>query len=403
VTKYEFLEVPHNQSIMLTDLSKALLQRRAAGLYRTRTISDGPQSTRMTIDGETFLAFCSNDYLALANDPELLAAASLGLDRYGIGAGASHLINGHSQAHHELEKTLADFTRFPRALLFSTGYMANMAVATALLGRHDAIFADRFNHASLNDAALLSQASLRRYHHLDLDHLESQLAQTPAKCKLVMTDAVFSMDGDCAPIDDLLVLCQRFGAWLLVDDAHGFGVLGEQGRGSLFQTHFPENHVPHLIYMATLGKAAGVAGAFVAAQTEVIETLIQQGRTYGYTTASPPLLAHTLLTSLQIIAQQSWRREQLVRLIERLRQGLVSLPWQLLPSTTAIQPLLVRDNEQALQLSTALRERGIWVPAIRPPTVPKGTARLRITLSAAHTLAEIDQLTLTLRDLANTL
>ncbi|MFZ1712797.1 MAG: 8-amino-7-oxononanoate synthase [Nitrosomonas sp.] len=389
---------------MLVDLNESLLQRRAAGLYRTRAISDGPhQSTRMRIDGKTFLAFCSNDYLALANDSELLTAASQGLNRYGIGAGASHLINGHNQAHHELEKALADFTGFPRSLLFSTGYMANIAVATALLGRHDAIFADRFNHASLNDAALLSQAKLRRYAHLDLDHLESQLAQTPAKRKLIMTDAVFSMDGDCAPIEDLLVLCQRFDAWLLVDDAHGFGVLGEQGRGSLFQAHSLENHVPNLIYMATLGKAAGVAGAFVAAQTEVIETLIQQGRTYGYTTASPPLLAHTLLTSLRIIAQQSWRREQLVRLIERLQQGLTSLPWQLLPSTTAIQPLLVGDNEQAVQLSVALRERGIWVPAIRPPTVPKGTARLRITLSAAHTLAEVDQLTLTLRELASTL
>jgi len=387
---------------MLDDLNEALQQRRASGLYRLRTITDGPQSTRMVIDGKTYLAFCSNDYLGLANDPTLSAAVFQGLIHYGVGAGASHLINGHSQAHHELEKALADFTGFPGALLFSTGYMANMAVATALMGRHDTIFADRFNHASLNDAALLSRAKLMRYHHLDLNHLENQLAQTPAKRKLVMTDAVFSMDGDCAPIDDLLTLCQRFDAWLLVDDAHGFGVLGEQGRGSLFQTHSysPSNHAPHLIYMATLGKAAGVSGAFVAAQSEVIETLIQQGRAYGYTTASPPLLAHALLTSLRIIAQQSWRRERLTGLIERLRQELVSPPWRLLPSTTAIQPLLVGQNEHALQLSAALRARGIWVPAIRPPTVPKGTARLRITLSAAHTLAEIDELALALRDLA---
>lgn len=387
---------------MLADLSEALEQRRIAGLYRSRAVSDGPQSTRMIIDGITYLAFCSNDYLGLANDPELLAAASLGLGRYGMGAGASHLINGHSQAHHRLETALADFTRFPRALLFSTGYMANMAVATALLGRHDAVFADRLNHASLNDAALLSQAKIRRYRHLDLDHLESLLAQTAARRRLVMTDAVFSMDGDYAPIGDLLALCQRYDAWLLVDDAHGFGVLGEQGRGSLFQNRFPENHPPHLIYMATLGKAAGVAGAFVAAQTAVIETLIQQGRTYGYTTALPPLLAHTLLTSLQIIAGQSWRRLRLAELIEHLRHGLASSAWQLLPSTTAIQPLLVGDNERASQLSTLLRERGIWVPAIRPPTVPKGTARLRITLSAAHTFADIDELTRALQDLANT-
>ncbi len=385
---------------MLADLKETLQQRCASGLYRARTVSIGPQSTRMTIDGETYLAFCSNDYLALANDPDLLAAAAEGLNRYGVGAGASHLINGHSQAHHELESALEAFTRFPRALLFSTGYMANMAVATALVGRHDAIFADRLNHASLNDAALLSQAKLIRYPHLDLSHLEKQLARTVARRKLVMTDAVFSMDGDCSPINDLLALCQRFDAWLLVDDAHGFGVLGEQGRGSLFQAHSPESHAPHLIYMATLGKAAGVAGAFVAAQTEVIETLIQQSRTYGYTTASPPLLAHTLLASLQIIKQQAWRREQLTRLIQHLRHRMTSLPWQLLSSMTAIQPLLIGENEKALQLSEALRKRGIWVPAIRPPTVPKGTARLRITLSAAHTLAEIDQLALALQDLA---
>ncbi|MDT8364277.1 MAG: 8-amino-7-oxononanoate synthase [Nitrosomonas sp.] len=385
---------------MPTDLNEALQQRHAAGLYRTRTVSAGPQSTQISIEGKSYLAFCSNDYLALANDPELLAAAAQGLTRYGVGAGASHLINGHHQAHHDLEEALADFTGFPRALLFSTGYMANMAIATALLGRHDAIFADRFNHASLNDAALLSQARLLRYPHLDLGHLENQLARTQANRKLVMTDAVFSMDGDCALIDDLLALCQRFGAWLLIDDAHGFGVLGEQGRGSLFQTHSPTNHAPHLIYMATLGKAAGVAGAFVAAQEDIIETLIQQGRTYGYTTASPPLLAHTLLTSLQIIAQQSWRQAALARLIEQLRQELSSLPWQLLPSVTPIQPLLVGDAQKTVQLSLALRERGIWVPAIRPPTVPKGTARLRITLSARHTQAEIDQLALALRDLA---
>lgn len=390
----------HCNDSKLADLNDALQQRRAAGLYRARTVSSGPPSTRMTIDGKTFLTFCSNDYLALANDPELLTAAAEGLKHYGMGAGASHLINGHSQAHHELETALAAFTRFPRALLFSTGYMANIAIATALVGRHDTVFADRLNHASLNDAARLSQAKLIRYPHLDLNYLEKQLARTPTKRKLVMTDAVFSMDGDCAPINDLLALCQRFDAWLLVDDAHGFGVLGEQGRGSLFNTHSPTSHAPHLIYMATLGKAAGVAGAFVAAQTEVIETLIQQSHTYGYTTASPPLLAYTLLTSLQIIKQQAWRREQLTRLIQHLRAGLATLPWRLLPSMTAIQPLLVGENENALKLSEALRKRGIWVPAIRPPTVPNGTARLRITLSAAHTLAEIDQLVLALQDLA---
>lgn len=317
-----------------------------------------------------------------------------------MGSGASHLISGHSRAHHELEEALAEFVGLPRTLLFSTGYMANMAVVTALMGREDAIFADRLNHASLNDAALLSRARFIRYPHLDLVTLEKQLKTIQARRRLIVTDAVFSMDGDRAPVAELLALCQRFDAWLLLDDAHGFGVLGEQGKGSLYDPQEVERNVPHLIYMATLGKAAGVSGAFVAAQASMIETLIQHSRTYGYTTAAAPLLAHALLTSLQLISQGVWRRERLVQLIEQLRQKLQSLPWQLLLSDTPIQPLLVGGSREAVRLDQALRERGIWVPAIRPPTVPQGMARLRISLSAAHAGEDVDQLSAALHDLA---
>ncbi|MCC6916299.1 8-amino-7-oxononanoate synthase [Nitrosomonas sp.] len=385
---------------MLPDLTEALQQRKQAGLYRLRPVLEGPQSPHVTIEGRDFLAFCSNDYLGLANHPALIAAVAEGAQRYGVGSGASHLISGHSRAHHELEEALAAFVGLPRALLFSTGYMANMAVVTALAGREDAIFADRLNHASLNDAALLTRARFIRYPHLDLDVLARQLEATTARYRLVITDAVFSMDGDTAPVAELLALCRRFDAWLLVDDAHGFGVLGEQGRGCLYYPQQVERDVPNLIYMATLGKAAGVSGAFVAAQAPVIETLIQHGRTYGYTTAAPPLLAHTLLTSLQLIRQDVWRRERLVRLIALLRQKLQTLPWPLLPSETPIQPLLAGENQEAVRLDRALCERGIRVPAIRPPTVPQGMARLRISLSAAHTEADVEQLSVALHELA---
>lgn len=386
---------------MLPDLTEALQQRKLEGLYRTRPILKGPQAPHITIDGRNFLAFCSNDYLGLANHPTLIAAAAEGAQRYGVGAGASHLISGHSWAHHALEIALADYVGLARALLFSTGYMANMAVVTALVGREDTIFADRLNHASLNDAALLSRARFVRYPHLDLAALEKQLKTTRTRRKLVITDAVFSMDGDQAPVAELLALCQRFDAWLLLDDAHGFGVLDAQGRGSLYVPHKVARDVPHLIYMATLGKAAGVSGAFVAAQAPVVETLIQHGRTYGYTTAAAPLLAHTLLASLQLMRQDNWRRERLAQLIARLRQKLQTLPWELLPSVTPIQPLLAGTSQQAVRLDQALRERGIWVPAIRPPTVPQGMARLRISLSAAHTEEDVDQLSAVLHDLAS--
>lgn len=384
----------------IEQLREQQLVRKKAGLLRNRMTLGGPQETHVSVDGQDFLAFCSNDYLGLANHPALIEAVTDGAQRYGVGAGASHLISGHSTAHHNLEVALARFVGFPRALLFSTGYMANIGVVTALLGRGDAVFADKLNHASLNDAALLSRAKLIRYPHADMSVLEKRLAASKAKRKLVMTDAVFSMDGDIAPVAELLALCERFDALLLLDDAHGFGVLGKQGRGTLSLVEDGNIQSPNIIYMATLGKAAGVFGAFVAAQPEVIETLIQHARSYIYTTATPALLSHTLLKSLVLIEQEEWRREHLKQLITQLKTELQSLRWPLLSSDTPIQPLIVGDSETVMQITMALREAGILVPAIRPPTVPEGTARLRISLSALHREEDVKRLTTVLKKLA---
>ena len=385
---------------MFADLTGQLRIREQQGLRRVRQIVGSPQASHITVGGQDYLAFSSNDYLGLANHPALIQAVCEGAQRYGIGAGASHLINGHSTAHHQFEETVAAFTGFPQALLFSTGYMANTGVVTALAGRNDAVFADKLNHASLNDAALLSRATFIRYPHLNLAVLEKRLAATQARRKLVISDAVFSMEGDIAPIAPLIALCERYDALLVLDDAHGFGVLGRQGRGSLHTAQELVAHSPHVVYMATLGKAAGVFGAFVAAQPEVIETLIQSARSYIYTTATPPALSHALLTSLRLIEQEEWRREALARHIAQLKQGLQSLPWKLLPANTPIQPLLIGDSAEAVRISQGLRERGVLVPAIRPPTVPQGTARLRISLSAAHQPQDIARLTDALHELA---
>ena len=333
----------------------------------------------------------------LANHPQLIAALQQGAAQYGAGAGAAHLVSGHTQAHHELEAALAAFVGKPAALLFSTGYMANLGVVQALVGKDDTVFADKLNHASLNDAMLLSRAHIKRYRHNDMVQLAQMLAKTPSGRKLIITDAVFSMDGDLALLPELLALCEQHDAWLLVDDAHGFGVLGEHGRGSLAHFGIVSRRI---IYMATLGKAAGVFGAFVAAEQVVIDTLINQARSYVYTTATPPALASAVLASLQLIEQGEESRAHLQRLITQLRSGLNDLHWSLMPSSTAIQPLLIGDNQAALDLSNALRERGIWVAAIRPPTVPQGTARLRITLSATHSAADVTRLTETLHELA---
>jgi 8-amino-7-oxononanoate synthase len=385
---------------MFPGLSDQLRIRNEKGLKRKRLILESPQETHVSIAGHEYLAFCSNDYLGLANHPELIHSACEGAHQYGVGSGASHLINGHTAAHHELEQALARFVGFPKALLFSTGYMANIGIMTALLGRQDAVFADKLNHASLNDAALLCGAKFFRYRHLDLVQLEQRLATSRARRKLVVTDAVFSMDGDIAPVSKLTALCEKYQAMLLLDDAHGFGVLGKQGKGILFSLDHGYLHTPNIIYMATLGKSAGVFGAFVAAQTNVIETLIQYARSYIYTTATPALLAHTLQKSLMLIELETWRREKLQQHIALLKQALQSLRWQLLPSQTPIQPLIVTENDIAVWLSDALRKKGILVPAIRPPTVPQGLARLRISLSASHSKEDIDRLTTALWELS---
>ena len=375
---------------LANELAAELAARDEHGLRRKRRTLTTPQRARVSVDGCDYTAFCSNDYLGLAADPRLAAAAKAGIDRYGVGAGASHLILGHSSAHHELEAALAAFVRLPQALLFSTGYMANMGVVSALVGRGDAVFADRLNHASLNDAALVSRAAFKRYAHNDLAALERLLQTTPARRRLVIFDAVFSMDGDIAPVPALLELCTRHDAYLLIDDAHGFGVLGAQGRGTLAHFGITSERV---IYMATLGKAAGVSGAFVAGSDELIESLVQNARTYIYTTATPPLLAQALLASLQVIEQEDWRRVRLRELIGQLQRELAGGPWQLLPSETPIQPLLVGGNDEALGLSARLAAQGLLVPAIRPPTVPQGTARLRISLSADHNAEDVTRLT----------
>jgi len=380
-----------------SDLQRDLEGRASLGLLRQRRMLQSPQSPRINVEGKSYLSFCSNDYLGLANHPQLIAALQQGAADHGVGAGAAHLVSGHTQTHHELENALADFAGKPAALLFSTGYMANLGAVQALVGKGDTVFADKLNHASLNDAMLLSRAKVRRYRHNNAGHLAQLLGKTGSGRKLVITDAVFSMDGDLSPLPGLLALCEQHDAWLLVDDAHGFGVLGMGGRGSLSHTGVSS---PRIIYMATLGKAAGVSGAFVAAEKAVIDTLINHARSYIYTTATPPALASAVLASLKLIEQGEVMRAHLHRLIAQLRSGFHELPWKLMASNTAIQPMFVGDNQQALNLSERLRERGIWVAAIRPPTVPQGTARLRITLSAAHRATDVTRLIEALHELA---
>jgi 8-amino-7-oxononanoate synthase len=379
-----------------TELQNELNGRAALGLLRQRHTLQRAQSPHIVVDGKSYLSFCSNDYLGLANHPQLVRAVQQGAEQYGVGAGAAHLVSGHFSPHHQLELELASFVDKPAALLFSTGYMANLGVVQALVGKDDTVFADKFNHASLNDAMQLSRATVKRYRHNDMTQLAQFLEQTKSGRKLVITDAVFSMDGDLAPLPELLALCEQHDAWLLIDDAHGFGVLGEQGRGSL--SHFCISS-KRIIYMGTLGKAAGVFGAFVAAEQIVIDTLVNHARSYIYTTATPPALAGAMLESLQLIIGGDALRAHLQSLIAQLRNGLRGLPWAVMPSATAIQPLLVGDNQAALNMSNELRERGIWVAAIRPPTVPQGTARLRITLSAAHSAADVTRLIEALHEL----
>ena len=385
---------------MINQLKIELSERAAAGLQRQRRLLQSPQSAHLVADGEPLLSFASNDYLGLANHPALIAAFQLAAVEAGVGGGASHLITGHHQFHHQAEQSLADFIGLPAALLFSTGYVANMGIIAALMGRDDAIFADKLNHASLNDAALLSRATLHRYAHQNLAQLEKLLKQSTAKRKLVVVDAVFSMDGDFAPVPELLVLCEQYDAYLLLDDAHGFGVLGKQGRGIL---DYFNVHSSRIIYMATLGKAAGVAGAFVGADATIIDYLIQSAKTYIYTTASPPALAAALVKSVEVMRTDAERHKHLQSLIHLFKSELKLKKWQLMPSITAIQPVLVGSNQEALNLSQFLLARGILVPAIRPPTVPKDTARLRVSISAAHSVEDVRQLINALHEAEETL
>ncbi|ANX03233.1 8-amino-7-oxononanoate synthase [Immundisolibacter cernigliae] len=375
---------------MSFDLEAGLAARRAAGLYRERRIAQSPQSPLRKFPGGELLTFCSNDYLGLANHPAVGAALVRGAQQWGVGAGASHLLAGHTAAHHALEEELADAVGRPRALLFSTGYMANQGVLGALLDRRSAVYSDQLNHASLIDAARLCQARVSVYRHGDARHLAEQLAADGAPRRLVITDGVFSMDGDLAPLVELATLARQSKAWLMVDDAHGFGVLGPGGAGSVAQAGLDGDAVP--VLMGTLGKALGCFGAFVAGSEALIETLIQHARSYIYTTALPPALAEATRAALRLARAESWRREKVQALVARFRAGAGQLGLPLLESTTPIQPLIAGSAQRALAWSAHLERRGLLVPAVRPPTVPEGTARLRIVLTAAHEEAQVDRL-----------
>jgi 8-amino-7-oxononanoate synthase len=376
----------------MNELEQELQRRQAEHLYRRRRIVDSAQGAEIAVDGRRLLSFCSNDYLGLANHPDVVAALQRGAAQYGAGAGAAHLVTGHMTPHHRLEEELAAFTGYPRALLFSTGYMANLGAVSALCGAGDTVFEDRLNHASLLDAGLLARARLQRFPHGDTAALHERLTESKAGRKLIVSDGVFSMDGDIAPLRQLADTAQRHDAWLMMDDAHGLGVIGAHGRGSLEMCGVTPREVPLLV--GTLGKGFGSFGAFVAADEVIIETLIQQARPYIYTTALPPAVAEATRASLCLIQSDEGveRRDHLAALVQRFRSGARQLGLTLMESPTAIQPLLVGDSATAVKLSEALLAAGILISAIRPPTVPEGTARLRITFSAAHTAAQVDAL-----------
>lgn len=371
----------------MRDFALELEQRKQAGLYRTRRLISGPQKPSLVANGRPLLSFCSNDYLGLANHPANIEALLAAFPETGLGGASSHLICGHHDAHHRLEQRLAEFTGRSSALFFSTGYMANMGVISALAGRGDTIFSDRLNHASIIDGCILSRARVRRYGHGDVAALESMLAETSGH-KLVVTDGVFSMDGDVAPLSELARVCRAHDALLVVDDAHGLGVLGPQGRGSVAEMGLSETDVPVLI--GTLGKAVGTSGAFVAGPALLMDYLVQKARTYIYTTAMPPALARATCASIDLIERDDARREHVLGLVSRFRKEASALGYDLMHSHTPIQPIMIGDNHSALALSQALEDRGLLVSAIRPPTVPVGEARLRVTFSAAHSQENLD-------------
>jgi len=385
-------------------LIKAFLQeKQQSNLYRSVRITESPQQPHMQIGGEKLLTFCSNDYLGLANHPAIINAFKQAANTYGVGSGAAHLINGHSIEHQKLEEELAEFTGRDRALLFSTGYMANLGVVNALMQQpNDRIFADKLNHASLIDAGLLSKAKMRRYAHNDISALQSLYkkkndnSQNTLENSMILSDGVFSMDGDCAPVKQLTNIAKQQQAWLMIDDAHGFGTLGKTGAGLLEQENITQTDVP--ILMATLGKGIGTAGAFIAGNNDLIEYLIQTARTYTYTTAMPPAIAAASRASLKLVQQETWRREKLQSLVQQFKQGANEIGIALMPSNTAIQPILIGTTKKAVAISKQLKAKGILVTAIRPPTVSEGTARLRITFSANHTDGDINLLLKSLQD-----
>lgn len=373
----------------MEQLNNQLAELAEQGLYRSRRVIESPQGIDLQLNGQQVINFCSNDYLGLANHPDVIQAFKNAADTYGVGSGSAHLICGHSSAHHALEEELAEFTGRERALLFSTGYMANMGVIAALVGRNDAVFQDRLNHASLIDGALLSGARLKRYAHADTQHLDTLITESTAK-KLIVTDGVFSMDGNLAPLPALVSTAKEHKAWLMVDDAHGLGVLGQQGAGILEHYALNQQDVP--ILMGTLGKSFGTFGAFVAGSETLIETLIQKARTYIYTTAFPAAVAEATRASLKRVIADNWRRDKLNTLAARFKSGATQLGLPVSPSSGVIQPLIIGDNQKTIELSNALFAQGFLVSAIRPPTVKQGSARLRLTFSALHEEQHIDRL-----------
>jgi 8-amino-7-oxononanoate synthase len=370
-------------------LASGLAVRQAAGLSRSRRVLEGPQGSRVVVDGVEYLSFSSNDYLGLAADPRLAAAAAEAATRFGTGSGAAHLLNGHSRIHQALEEALAEHTGRERALLFSTGYMANLGVVQALVGAGDTVLQDRLNHASLLDAARLSGARHGRYPHREAAALSSRLARARGR-KLVLTDAVFSMDGDRAPLSELAVCCQRQDAVLMVDDAHGYGVLGPDGAGSVAASGLGTEEVP--VLMATLGKALGCFGAFVAGDAALIEHLVNHARSYIYTTALPPAVAGAALCALGIVRDEPERRERVLALAARFQTAAARVGLRTVESDTPIQAVILGEVGTTLTVAAALAEQGLLVPAVRPPTVPEGSARVRVSLSAAHTEADVDRL-----------
>ena len=379
-------------------LKKDLDVKKDNHLYRSRKVLETPQSVEPIIDGKKVLSFCSNDYLGLANHPDVINSFKQAADKYGVGSGSAHLVSGHTAEHHALEEELATFMEVERVLLFSTGYMANLGVVSALCDRHSEIYEDKLNHASLLDAALLSRAKRYRYSHLDVNNLQHSINNSN-KNKFIISDGVFSMDGDLAPLKELLNVSKNNNATLMIDDAHGIGVLGEKGRGTAEHFGLSSKEIP--ITVGTLGKAFGTAGAFVAGSEELIETLIQQSRSYIFTTAMPAAVAAATRKSLKILEEESWRRDKLKILVNKFRQGVSELGYELVDSITPIQPLIIGSSEKSLTLSEELLEKGILISAIRPPTVKEGTARLRITFSASHTEQHIDKLLIALEDLKN--